>query len=127
MRVRVFILILFLGFAVSTAVFSNFYVHGVMNRLSDMRKEAEEHADNRNTAEALKIAEDMLSYIRKKAPVLEMLTPHEDLHDLILQLNDVCVSLSISDLDDYRKAITLLKENTEHLISHESLSFSNIF
>lgn len=127
MKSRVLILLISLCFALSLSVVSNRYVYRVMTELDEMRKECMQYTLSENRESALLCAREMLSVIEKNAPVLEMLTPHEDLHDLILQLNDVSVSLEINDLDDYRKAISLFEENIKHLISHESISFSNIF
>ena len=86
-----------------------------------------EYSVNGQYDEAVSITKKMLDYVKKRSGVLEMLTPHEDLHDLIVALTDAYISLRIQDMDDYEKAITLFEENIRHLISHEAVSFSNIF
>lgn len=127
MKTRVIILLASFLLSVSVSIFSNAYVTGSMLELQEMRNIAQRHAEGKRYAEAAQITSGMLALLREKTPVLEMLTPHEDLHALMIELCSASVSLSVNDTEEYRKSVDLLKETIDHLISHESLSFSNIF
>lgn len=85
------------------------------------------HLDNNDLRSAISSAEKLQSIIDHKEKLLEGLVPHEDLHDLSIQISDASLSILINDLDDCKKALKLMKENAEHLIKHESFLFGNIF
>ena len=127
MKNRIIILFASAVLAVTVCVFSNFYVTKSMKTLNRMRNEAIKHSEKHDFEKALSKTEEMIAFIEKRSTVLEMLTPHEDLHDLIIALNDAHISLEIEDMDDYTKAISLFEENINHLIAHESISVNNVF
>lgn len=87
----------------------------------------EAHIRENNTKDAFVSAEKLKKIIEEKEQLLEGLVPHEDLHDLSVQIADASLSIKIGDLDDCKKAIELMIENAEHLIKHEALLIGNIF
>lgn len=102
----------------------------VENSMTDILKEARNTEtllnENKNN-EAILSTEKLNDLIYQSSKTLEALVPHEDLHDLSIQIADALISIRIGDMDDCKKAIVLIKENAEHLIRHEALSLGNIF
>lgn len=112
---------------ISLCIFSSFYIQKSMQHIYDEIENIENSIDKMKSADIYIRAGKLKTYMHEKEKILEMLVPHEDLHDLGMQIADVVLSLKIDDLDDSRKAIALVKENALHLIKHESFSLSNIF
>ena len=112
---------------ISLCLFSGFYIQKSMHHIYDEIENIENSIGKLKSADINDRAEKLKTYMHEKEKILEMLVPHEDLHDLGIQIADVVLSLNIEDLDDSRKAIALVKENALHLIKHESFSISNIF
>ncbi len=127
MRTRLIIMISSFILSIAVSVFSSLYVQSVMNEVIDKAGMIENLLENDNTEKALEAAKKLKNDIEKKEPFLEGLVPHEDLHDLSVQIADADLSIKIGDLDDCKKAIELMKENADHLIKHESFLLGNIF
>lgn len=119
--------IIIFALALGVCVCSYTLVKRTMGEMDDMRVEVLMLAENAEYERAEAGITAMLTKIKQKSKVLEMLTPHEDLHTLIMQLTDAKVSLSIRDMDDFDKAMSLFKEYLDHINSHEALTISNIF
>ena len=126
MRSRLIVVISMLVFSVLLCLTSMLYVYNVMDRADEMRLKIILLAEQKRYDEAEVELVDALTYITNVSPILEVLTPHEDLHELTNQLTDARVSLAIRDMDDFRKAVVLFRQNIEHIRAHEALSLSNI-
>lgn len=127
MKTRLITTIIILIVSIGLCTFSLFYVESVTDELDDMRLSALEFAEAERLSEAEAVLTNMLEYTKRKSPLLEMLTPHDDLHEMVMQLTDAKVSLTIQDMDDFDKAFALFQENLEHIREHEQLALSNIF
>ena len=112
--------------SVGVCLFASIFVNDTLDCMIDMRHDAMTRVENVDNAEAEAIVVNMLSLINERSKVLEMLIQHDDLHDMVMQLTDAKVSLSINDMDDFEKALSLFYENLEHIRAHEKVSLSNI-
>ncbi len=127
MKSRLVIFLSAFAFSISICVFSNKLVGHTMGNVISHANQMEAHLRENNTKDALVSAEKLKKIIEEKEQLLEGLVPHEDLHDLSVQIADASLSIKIGDLDDCKKAIELMIENAEHLIKHEALLIGNIF
>ena len=127
MRTRLIIMISSFLACIVICIFSNLYVGKTMNEVIKEAKRMEAYLKEDQIREAFQSAEKLEKAIIWKEPLLEGLVPHEDLHDLSVQVADTALSIKIGDLDDCKKAIALMKENAEHLIKHEAFLLGNIF
>ena len=126
MKIRIWVVASMLVLSVAISAFSMIFVNSVMDDLDARRIEAVMNVENGMTDEAIAGITAMLTTIEEKNPVLEILTPHDDLHDMLTQLVEAKVSLTIGDMDDFDQKISLFRENLEHIRSHEALTLSNI-
>lgn len=126
MKIRIWVVASMLVLSVAISAFSMIFVNSVMDDLDARRIEAIMNVENGMTDEAIAGITAMLTTIEEKNPVLEILTPHDDLHDMLTQLVEAKVSLTIGDMDDFDQKISLFRENLEHIRSHEALTLSNI-
>ncbi len=126
MKQRMLIVAVMTAFSLALCLFSLFYVHSAMNELTALRLTLEEQADAGQTDEAQATLARMLNEIQSRGHWLEMLAPHDDLHEMRMQLTEAGTCLSIGDDDGYREAIRLFGELLDHLKTHEEPSLSNI-
>lgn len=126
MKKRTIFILALLAVSVGICIFSLMFVNSTMDEMEEMRLEAMNHMENGSKSDAEAVVTNMLSKISSRSKLLEMLIQHDDLHDMIMQLTDAKVSLSIDDIDDFKKAMSLFYENLEHIRAHERISLSNI-
>ena len=126
MKARIWVVVTMLVLSIAISAVSMIFVNSVMDSLDSARIEAVLNVENGNTDEAIAKITAMLTEIEEKNPILEILTPHDDLHDMLTQLVEAKVSLTIGDMDDFDQKISLFRENVEHIRSHEALTISNI-
>ncbi len=126
MKTRLIFVLALLIASSAVCVCSLLFVNGTMDEMEKMRIEAMNHTENGNREDAEAVVSNMLTLISSRSKVLEMLIQHNDLHDMVMQLTDAKVSLSIDDMDDFEKAMSLFFENLEHIRAHEKISLSNI-
>ena len=127
MRLRIGILVFAFVFSVGLCIFSNVYVENSMSAIIQKAEEMEKMLIKHDSKSASAASESLKEYMVKKSRILESLVPHEDLHDLSVQIEDIVLTIRIQDLDDCQKALALIKENADHLIRHEAFSCGNIF
>lgn len=127
MKQRLLLVIVMTAFSLALCLFSLFYVRGAMTELAALRLTLEEQADAGRTDEAQATIARMLNELETHGRWLEVLAPHDDLHEMRMQLTEAGTCLSIGDDDGYREAIRLFNELLEHLKTHEEPSLSNIF
>lgn len=127
MKSRVLILLLSTIICLSVCFFSNYSVRSIMDIMIYDAEKTEAYIKSNKLASAFSVSQNLKDKISRYEQLLESLVPHDDLHDLSIQIEDVALSIAIDDMDDCKKALALLKENAEHLIKHESLSLANIF
>lgn len=126
MKTRLIVVISMLALSVSVCLFSLFYVRSTMNKMEDMRVQAVLAAEEERKEDALVLLTDIISMLKERSRVLECLTPHEDLHNLVIELTTAKKSLMIGDMDDFKQSILLIQELSEHIQDHENLTLSNI-
>ena len=126
MKQRLVIVILMTAFSLALCLFSLFYVRSSMAALAELRLTLEEQTDAGQTDEAQATIARMLNEIQAHGRWLEVLAPHDDLHEMRMQLTEAGTCLSIGDDDGYREAIRLFNELLDHLKTHEEPSLSNI-
>lgn len=127
MKVRIAMLISTFLISLIVCTISSLYVNDVISDVLKDASSAETFMKDGDFESAKKYVEFIKDKIEKNKPILESLLPHEDLHDLVIEIRDVCLSLSINDLDDMKKALELFRENAAHLKGHEGFSLGNIF
>ena len=126
MKQRLLIVVVMTAFSLALCLFSLFYVRISMAELAALRLTLEEQADAGQIDEAQATIARMLNEIQARGRWLEVLAPHDDLHEMRMQLTEAGTCLSIGDDDGYREAIRLFNELLDHLQTHEEPSLSNI-
>ena len=59
--------------------------------------------------------------------MLELLSDHDELHEVLNCIVDARVALEWEDVDDAYQALARMKGVLEHLRDHESMSFANLY
>lgn len=126
MKARIIVVISMLLISVSVCLISMLYVRSAMNEMEDMRIQTVLAVEEGRKEDALVLLTDMISLLDERSRILECLTPHEDLHNLVIELTTAKKSLMIGDMDDYKQSVMLIQEFSEHIRDHESLTLSNI-
>ncbi|MBR3927838.1 MAG: DUF4363 family protein [Clostridia bacterium] len=111
---------------ICVTVFSNIYVTNAMNAIEKEARIMEAILSEAGSGD-FPFPKELENEIFRGLHLLEILVPHEDLHDLSVQLADASISAQIGDMDDCRKALKLIMESADHLTKHESLQLGNIF
>ena len=63
----------------------------------------------------------------RRLPLLQMITSHDDLHDISLQTREAATNLKSGDTEEFKRSMSLLQEALDHLREQESVSLSNLF
>ncbi len=127
MKIRILIFIFAFLLSMGLCLYSNQFVGNTMRSIVEKAESMERLLVNNDSEKAFEVSENLKKFLDKKSRILESLVPHEDLHDLSVQIEDIALTISIQDLDDCKKALALIKENADHLIRHEAFSIGNIF
>lgn len=59
--------------------------------------------------------------------MLELLSDHDELHEVLNCIVDARVALECEDVDDAYQALARMQGVLEHLRDHESMSFANLY
>lgn len=59
--------------------------------------------------------------------MLELLSDHDELHEILSCIVDARVALECEDVDDAYQALSRMQGVLEHLRDHESMSFANLY
>lgn len=127
MKARLVLVLFTAIFSVGITLLSFFYVSGTMNDFDSSLNTANDLFIKNDFESAEEELNRLLSMIHSHSARLEMLVSHDAVHDLTSQLQDAKTSLAIRDLDDFKKAVSILKESIGHIKAHEKMSLSNIF
>ncbi|MEG2859134.1 MAG: DUF4363 family protein [Clostridia bacterium] len=127
MRVKLIATLLVLILSVALCVASMQVVFHEIVMMEDLTEKVLERASAGDTAGAREALAQMAEKWEGARPMLEALTPHEDLHQVTLQYVEATSNLESGDWDDFARAMALLKEMLKHLHEHEELSWSNLF
>ena len=63
----------------------------------------------------------------RKKRLLEAISPHEGLHEMIVRLIEADAALRAGDLDDFEIAMALMGETLRHICEEERLTLENLF
>lgn len=126
MKARIILVISMFILSIAMCLFSMLFVRNTMDNLDHNRIRVVMYVEQGHREEGDALLTSMLTYVSARQALLEILTPHDDLHEMVTQLTDARVSLSINDMDDFKQAIMLFQEYVEHIRTHEALTLSNI-
>lgn len=127
MRVKLISTIVVLALSVALCLMSMHLVFSMLDEMEDYAAVILEKTDRDDREGARETLAQMAQKWQDAMPLLEALTPHEDLHDVTLQYVEATTNLESGDMDDFARSVSLLKESLGHLRDHESLSWSNLF
>lgn len=103
------------------------FVNDVTEKSEDMRAHILELVDSGRDDEARHELSELKKYWKSKEKILEIITSHEDIHDVSRQLAEAEVTLSEGEYDDFIKSMAALSEMLEHIYQEEQLRITNIF
>ena len=114
--------------AVSLAVcFASLYMHThVIEEMGGLCTEAIENVRSDDLAVAVYKTGQMLELFRHNNLMLELVAPHDDLHEALACLRDAAVALECEDMDDAYQSLVSLHDMLEHLHEHEAFSLANL-
>lgn len=127
MRMKLILTLAVLVVSVALCAVSMYLIFGVLDDMDDMTSVVLERSDAGDREGARETLAQMALIWQDAQPLLEALTPHEDLHEVQMQYVEAATNLESGDMDDFARSVALLKESLSHLRDHESLSWSNLF
>ncbi len=127
MRSTLIALIVVVALAVALCAVSPAQVRNVTEERDILRVQAAELARTGDNMGAMECLTSFASRWQSATPLLEMLTSHDDLHEVAAQLVDAQVCLENGDLDDCFRALAQLGEALRHIQDMEALTLSNLY
>ena len=126
MKVKLIATIVVLVLSVAICAFSMWFAFTEIDKMeyqTSLVYECMDRGDREGAREALA---QMATQWEKAGPILRSLTPHEDLHSVIIQYVEATSNLETDDDDDFMRSMALLSEALDHLREHETLSLPNL-
>lgn len=102
------------------------YIDEATDELSDLAMQLMDHAAAENYEGAQETITIMANQWARNRPVLEMLTDHEDLHNVTEHLVQGQTHLKYRHANDFYQSMALLNESLRHMRDSERLSLANI-
>jgi hypothetical protein len=102
------------------------YVHQAVYDMEEIRLSSLRLNDDGRKADALAEMVRMAVLWEQRAPILEMMVNHEDLHSISSEIAEAKTNLECDHMDDFNRSMTLLGEALEHIEQHERLRMANI-
>ena len=127
MRSTLIALIVVVAVAISLCALSQAQVRVVTEEMDLLRVEAAELARAGDNMGAMECLTRFASRWQSVTPLLEMLTSHDDLHEVASELVDAQVCLENGDLDDCFRSLAQLGEALRHIQDMEALTLSNLY
>lgn len=127
MRRTLIALIAVVAVAVTLCAFSQAQVRKTAEEMDLLRVRAAELVRAGDDARAMECLTDFAMRWQKSTPLLEMLTSHDDLHEVAAQLVDAQVCLENGDMDDCLRTLAQLGEALRHIEDMEALTLSNLY
>ena len=127
MRVKLIATISVLVLSIAICAVSTWFVYDQIDEMDRLTAIVLEQFDAGNREGAREALAQMATAWEKAGPILRSLTPHEDLHSVIIQYVEASTNLESDDDSDFMRSVSLLVESLKHLREHEALSWSNLF
>ena len=105
---------------------SLFTILRTVDGMETLRMQSLERAGEGDLDGAEEYLAKLAGHWREMTPRLEILTDHNDLHNVAEGITDARISLERGFLDDYYKAMALLGEGIAHIRAQEELSLANL-
>ena len=120
-------MIVVLALSLGIALASSLIMRHVALEIEDMRTDVIALVENNDADGAAVRVTQMADMWKKHEPMLEMIAPHETLHDVTCLIVEADANLSARDLDDFNRSMKLLGIAIEHLFIEEQFRLENIF
>lgn len=111
---------------ISLCTVSLIFINRTTKEMDDIRIAGLEFADQNDILGAKEQLVKLSAHWSRVEGALEVLTSHDDLHNVTMQLVEASVALECGHMDDFHKAMALLGEAIEHIYHQEQISISNI-
>ena len=105
---------------------SLFTILHTVDGMETLRMQSLERAGEGDLEGAEEYLTKLAGHWREMTPRLEILTDHNDLHNVAEGITDARISLERGFLDDYYQAMALLGEGIAHIRAQEELSLANL-
>lgn len=102
------------------------YVDEATDELSDLAIELMRYAEAEDYERAEETITIMANQWARRRPLLEMLTDHDDLHDVTERLVESRIHLKFRHANDFYHSMALLDESLRHMRDGEQLSIANL-
>ena len=126
MKRAIFTSVVLLALATLVCVGSSFLIRNSLDRMSDLHEQVLACTDADDKAGALDALGQTAEYWEKCGYWMEMLTSHEDLHNVREQIVSAKALLENDDIAQYQQCMALLREALDHIRRHESMNLSNV-
>lgn len=103
------------------------YIDEATDELSDLAMQLMDYAEAEDYAHASETLVIMANQWARHRPILEMISDHEDLHNVTEQLVESQVHLKYEHANDFYQSMALLDESLRHIRDSERFSIANIF
>lgn len=127
MRTTLIALLIVVAAAIALCAFAQSRVCGLVEEMDELRLLAERELRAGNEAAAMEYLATFAARWEKSRPAMEMLTSHDDLHEVYADVVDARVCLERGDRDDCFRALAQLGEALHHIGEMEAVSLSNLY
>ena len=127
MRKTIVMSCMVLAAAIAVCLWSDAFIERAVSRADRARLQAMERSEDGDTAGAAEAVARLATGWREAAPLMEMLTSHEDIHRVQEAVVSARVLLRCGDSVGFAESMALLGESLEHIRRLETVSLANIF
>ena len=114
-------------FAALICAFALVYVNHVVQEIDTMRIETLECVQAGDDAAARERFVQLASHWQASTPILEMISSHDDVHEVASAILDAQVCLEVMDADDLLRVLEQLGTALEHIRSIQRVSITNLY
>ncbi len=106
---------------------STMLIHATLDEMENLHEATLSCTDEEDKDGAIEHLVQLGTVWSKASPWMEMLTSHEDIHNVREQIVSSKALLEHDDLAQYHQCMALLRESIDHIRRHESMTLSNLF
>lgn len=98
-----------------------------MDHIDDLRVKSYQQAASGDAKGAMETLVTIASHWEKALPLLEVLSSHDDMHDVSKAIIDAQICLEFGEMDDCCRTLRLMGETLEHIRNMEAMRMSNLY
>ena len=124
---RIWIAFVLIGVVISACIWGQITIKNAYNELTGSFNKIIDLCEKENYEKALEYNEKLLSQWNKYFPSLSAIKNHDDLHDLMIDINMINKHIKNKDMEKIEEICDDALIRLEHIKDGEKISFGNVF